>query len=420
MTAENAIEVIVVGAGPVGMTAAALLAARGVEVRLLEQELRPASRSYALALHPASLRLLDELGLAGELVARGQTLDRVAFYDNEGPRAEVRLSKLGGEFPFLVVAPQEGLEKALSKTLKARGVPVLWNHKVTAFDPSRWWVDVHVERLIAPGTAEYLPHTPDSADETATSARAFYVIGADGHHSVVRQSLGLEWQDFGPSQSFALFEFQVAEGGPEEVRILLDDHGESVLWPLGGGRFRWSFELASERTVTGPRRKLHLAHRVSGEEDPYLAKSHLETLIDERAPWFVSEIERVHWATLARFERKLAPAFGEGQMWLVGDAAHLAPPIAVRSMNAGLHEARELAESLVEILRNEAPSTLLDDYDTRWRQEWKSFLGGPAEPEVSDGADPWVRENAGRIAQVLPASGEDRRALAAQLGLDLG
>src|SRR3954454_24848962 len=82
-------EVLVAGAGPVGLMAALTLAEQGIQVQIVDQEKRPAARSYALALHPQSLRLLDEVGLADELLERAHRIERLAFYEGMERRGEV-------------------------------------------------------------------------------------------------------------------------------------------------------------------------------------------------------------------------------------------------------------------------------------------------------------------------------------------
>src|SRR5689334_19118567 len=119
---ETQTEVLVVGAGPVGLWSALLLAERGIEVALIDRETRTTARSYACAVHPGTLRLLDRLGLAQSVIERGRRVDTVAFYDGPNRQAEVCLSKLGGEFPFLVILPQNALENLLEQRLRAAGV----------------------------------------------------------------------------------------------------------------------------------------------------------------------------------------------------------------------------------------------------------------------------------------------------------
>src|SRR5262245_53401864 len=114
---EEKFEVLIVGAGPVGLFTAIGLAQAGVKVGIIDREERTAAHSYACALHPHPLELLDQCGLAAELIERGRRLSKMAFY--VGPRrlAEIDFSKLGGKFPFLLAVPQNQLEAALEHKL---------------------------------------------------------------------------------------------------------------------------------------------------------------------------------------------------------------------------------------------------------------------------------------------------------------
>ena len=93
---EERTEVLVVGAGPVGLLTAILLAEAGIEVRIIDREERTTARSYACALHPRTLKLLDRMGLAAPIIERGRRIEKIAFYDGATRQAEVKLSELGG------------------------------------------------------------------------------------------------------------------------------------------------------------------------------------------------------------------------------------------------------------------------------------------------------------------------------------
>src|SRR5437870_12908186 len=107
-------EVLVVGAGPVGLLTAILLAERDIQVQIIDSEERTAARSYACALHPATFRMLDHLGLGAAVLEHGRRITKFAFYDGESRRAEINLSEFGGD---CLVMPQNVLEDILEQRL---------------------------------------------------------------------------------------------------------------------------------------------------------------------------------------------------------------------------------------------------------------------------------------------------------------
>jgi 2-polyprenyl-6-methoxyphenol hydroxylase-like FAD-dependent oxidoreductase len=119
----------------------------------------------------------------------------------------------------------------------------------------------------------------------------------------------------------------------------------------------------------------------------------------------------------------VARSFGNGSVWLAGDAAHQAPPVGVHSMNSGLVEARELAAHMSGILRGGGSAPALEEFATRTHEAWQGLLGAtPAGREVRalPGSDPWVRQSAARIRACVPASGDDLEPLLRQIGLAVG
>src|SRR5271157_4085936 len=148
MRRDDRTEVLVVGAGPVGMFTALRLADSGIAVQLIDQESRTAGRSYACALHPRTLQLLDEEGIAREAIQRGQRIETAAFYEGALRCAEVKLSGLPVEFPFVLVLEQSILEDLLEKKLKERGgVKVHWNHRLADLGMSDGAAAARIEEL---------------------------------------------------------------------------------------------------------------------------------------------------------------------------------------------------------------------------------------------------------------------------------
>jgi 2-polyprenyl-6-methoxyphenol hydroxylase-like FAD-dependent oxidoreductase len=269
----------------------------------------------------------------------------------------------------------------------------------------------------------------------AGSARAntAFVVGADGHNSIVRRSLGAAFPEVAPSRYYAVFELHGGDAPGNEVSIVLGDRTTDVLWPLPGNAWRWSFQLPDYADSEAEGRKDRLLEAGLGyfptrrskdrslasepEPAPVLEDAHLRELLAERAPWFQSRIDKVTWRTIVRFENRLTATFGRGRLWLAGDAAHLAGPAAVASMNLGLAEGHDLAGRIARVLRRGAGPEELDCYAEHWAGVWRRFPGfeqesaGPAEP------DTWIRRRASRILASIPAHGPAFDHVVAQLGL---
>ena len=397
-------DVLVAGAGPVGLFSALRLARAGARVQIVDRERDTAAHSYALALHPRSLALLDEVGLAGDVLRQAMIVRTVAFYQGSERKAELPLSEMGGAFREVAVLPQSAVEDLLVQALIERRVPVLWNHRLGDLEPDGDRVRVGVDRLGKRSTGYAYALTEWVVEKTLES-HVSYVLGADGHDSFVRRRLGLAYEEVGPPALFAVFEFSVEAPVPHEVRVVLDESTTSVLWPLPGGRCRWSFEVKDGGEVLDRRAKNRLAVQIGGRAFPYLEAPQLASLIHERAPWFKGTPADVHWSLLVRFERRLASGYGAGHTWLAGDAVHMTGPVGVQSMNVGLLEAAVLTDAMLERLGG-GGATALQDYERRFLAEWRTLLGlGPSGGPVL--ADPWLAARGSRLLSCIPASGDD-------------
>lgn len=409
-------EVLVVGAGPIGLWTALLLAESGLEVTVIDREARTTARSYACGLHPATLRLLDQLGLAESAIKRGRRVDTVGFYEGAERQAEINLSKLGGDFPFLLILPQNALEGLLEHRLRAAGVEVQWNHRFEGLADEEESLAVEIEELEGTSTGYIVPHW-----ETVVKRRAMlhsqFLIGADGHNSMVRPRSRLESQRFGEVESFAAFEFESEKAAPDELRIVLQESSTSVLWPLPENRCRWTFQIVRADLAPDFPEKERRAVRLAEPTVDERIRQYVQRVAQERAPWFSSPIKRVDWCTEVTFEKRLVNHFGRNRCWLAGDAAHQTGPAGVQSMNVGFAEAHSLAGALKRVLREAAPIELLAGYDRDWQKQWRALLGlnGGLKPLAQ--ANPWVDKRSARILPCLPSYGEDLAALAHQIHL---
>ena len=418
---KTSADVVVAGAGPVGQVAALMLAARNVDVAVLDEEWRPAGHSYAVCLHPDTLRLLDEVGVAEDLIDIGHRIDSVAICDESGRRATVRLDVLDAPFPFGITLPQSELERFLEEKLRARGIKVQWNHRVARIEHGGSGLEVHVDRMGKASVGYAVSHT-EKVVEAKYAIDAKFLIGADGHRSLVRRQREIEFPEVGPARVFAAFEGQSPAAANHEGQVILDEKGRgSVFWPMPDNRWRWSFEIDdTDAITTDSRYKSRLMTQFGERSYPYLSDHVLPKLIELRAPWFDYSLGEVEWSIVVRFEQRLVESFGDGRIWLAGDAGHLAGPVAGQSMNVGLREAHELAWRLGRVLHGNAGEAIMRDYNADRLAEWRGLLGLGEALTRNDGVEPWVAGRAESILPTIPSSGAQLALLLDQIGLSFG
>jgi 2-polyprenyl-6-methoxyphenol hydroxylase-like FAD-dependent oxidoreductase len=411
-------EVLIVGAGPVGLLTALALAEHGVAVEIVDEEWRPSVHNYAVALHPASLALLEELGVAGELIREGRRVDTLAFYEGAERRAQVSLAKTGGRFPFVLALPQSVLEGALEDRLLKHKVSVGWNRRVSALalEDGKAVATVDTLERVAGG---YAFATSKWVVDRTTKLTARFVVGADGHHSLVRRSLDFPFPVVSPSELYGVFEFSCDGAPAEEVCVVLDGDTASALWPLPENYWRWSFKLDDTQYVLPPRGERRVIVQIGQRAYPHIADEKLAELVAARAPWFDRGIAAVTWSVAVRFERRLASRFGRDNVWLAGDAAHLTGPLGAQSMNAGLREAHELATRLAAVLKGSTGAEPLEAYNRDRTAEWQRLLGLQGGAREMSGSGSWAAKRWPRLLSCLPATGDALGALASQLGLEL-
>ena len=424
-------QVLISGAGPVGLFTALCLARRGVAVRVVDTGVWACSHSYALGLHPQTLPLFAEVGLLERVLHSCYPVNSVALAGADGVHERVALS----DYPAtecLAVLRQDVLEGLLERALQEQGVQVDWRHEVAEIEPGRDGARAKINRFEKESRGYIIAHT-EWVVASSSTVDVPYVIGADGHNSRVRHALGYQFPEVGPAQYFAVFELSASADLRNEMTITLGDGTADVLWPLPGGECRWSFLLPDYKDQEAEGIHDALLHsgfgdfpvertkdrvfRSEGRGNDLLSEGNLHRLLAQRAPWFQYTLTGIRWRTVVRFERRLAPAFGEGRLWLAGDAAHLTGPVGIQSMNVGLAEGYDLAKALAGVIRDGASPDTLDAYSQHWSAQWRDLHGQTMSLEPLPGADPLVAAHAGELLSMLPAHGERLEALAGKFRL---
>jgi 2-polyprenyl-6-methoxyphenol hydroxylase-like FAD-dependent oxidoreductase len=383
-------EALVIGGGPVGLFAALSLVERGVSVQVLDAFGERAVRGYACGLHPDTLRIFDRVGLMPAILETAHRVDRLVVRDGSAIRGTAEFTALEGKYPYVLTLRQFNLEDILRQSLARRDSMVLRHHSVTQLYPRHRFVNVT-------GKIQRTASTRVAGDIGRPGAEFFerkadYVIGADGYFSICRRALGLELTPVRPTRAFAVCEFN-ADLAHWEREACLTHSADSVcaFWPLGPQLGRFTFQIS---------RRL----------DETVSLEMLRELLRERAPWFTPNPEQLCWGAVAPFEHALTQRFGQGRIWLAGDAAHSTSPVGFQSMNRGFCEAERLSSAIASDLFDTHPDERqFQHFESEQQAEWIRLFGlWPHEAST--------RWQVSELAPCIPASGDDFDVLLEQLG----
>lgn len=389
-TLNSPTSVLVVGAGPAGLVAAVTLRERGVAVRIIDELAGEDKRTYPVVIHPRTLRILDALGVTAPLEWRGHAITHLAVYTEHQRRAVLDLPAAGRTSPGAMTLPQDVLRQSLLHRLSELGVEVEWKTRLVALEQTAGRVRCNLMRR------ERLEGSkPEWFDVESASVESDFVVGADGVRSSVREKLGIGWISQGPRQTFAFYDAPDARAGSEAQLVIHESQGNSI-YPLQSELSRFTFQLS-----------------VGMPHAPGLAQ--LRQLLASRVPWYGMDARTFEWSGSAEFHPALAERFGEGRVWLAGDAAHSTGPLGGQSLNVGIHEAHDLAHRMAGQLGHAGTSPLGVGYTHQRLLEWQILFGlGPSVPMAPRASD-WVRRNLSILLQALPASGDDLDELLDQL-----
>jgi 4,5-epoxidase len=407
-------EVLVVGAGPVGMTAALLLKKRGIAVEVIDTAPWPGTRSGSLGLHAASVRLLQQLGLSAAVEELGTPIKQVALYDRGERLCSASLGSVAMGWPVSIGQAQ--IEGLLEEALLKEGLGVWWCHRLHGLTQSDDAVVAEVAELEERETGYAVAHLEWGVRKTV-QIRARFVIGADGHDSLCRRACSIGFPEVAPSQRYGVFEFHSSFANRNELRLIVDDGTLNGFWPLPSSLCRFSFATAPDSSWRGDRSKDRTIVQLAKDRTAAgLSEATLSSLLERRAPWFDGTIGGPRWHAVCRFDSRLAERFGSGRVWLAGDAAHLAAPLGMHSMNVGMLEANTLVERITDSLQSNEPAFSLERYEAERLTEW-TWLHGRDEPaQAVTGTPAAVVAVKDQLRSALPASGDELM----RLGLDLG
>jgi 2-polyprenyl-6-methoxyphenol hydroxylase-like FAD-dependent oxidoreductase len=324
-------EVLVVGAGPVGLTLALALDRQGVRVGIVEKSTSFSGESKAVTIQPRVLEMFHLLGVQERLSQAGLLARSMTMHVGQELATTLRYDRLPSPFPYLLHLHQGETERLLCAALEERGVSVV---RATALDDFTVADGGVTARLLGPGGA-------------AREVRARYLVGCDGGHSRVRQRLGLTMTGERHENNWIMADVSIPNMPlSRDVRhgFILEDY-PCVILPMSGGYCR----LIAARGAGSPN---------EGQE-PTLDEFRAVLTRLGFGDW---QLEKPLWLTNYKPSQFIVSRFCKGPVFVAGDAAHVNSPIAAQGLNTGVMDAMNLAWKLTWALRRGGGQSLLDSY----------------------------------------------------------
>jgi 2-polyprenyl-6-methoxyphenol hydroxylase-like FAD-dependent oxidoreductase len=393
--------VLVIGAGPVGLTMASELRRHGIACRIVDKNEGTTDQSRALVVHARTLEAFADMGVVDEALDRGHRTHGASIYADGKRIIHVTLDDLETPYPFFLDLNQSDTESILEAHLGDLGGAVEWETEAVGLEPEDEGVRV---RLVGPSGAE---------EEAAFR----YVVACDGAHSFCRETLDLDFPGGIYPREFLLADVYVDWAHErDEWYAYLSEQGLFFAAPLKEeGRWR----LITEREAADEAREngsaVREATEVTERDEPMLED--LRAAVEATVPVDI-EVHDPVWMSYFRVHHRILDDLRAGRVFFCGDAAHLHTPLGGQGMNAGIQDAYNLAWKLALHLEGEAGETLLGSYNAERR---------PADAAVVENTDrlfravlwrePVPRALRDQAARLLTAFGPLRERLQSRMAM---
>jgi 2-polyprenyl-6-methoxyphenol hydroxylase-like FAD-dependent oxidoreductase len=332
-------DVLIVGAGPTGLALATMLMRSGVTPVIVDKLTTGQNTSRAAVIHAHTLEVLEQLGVSERLAHKGLRLATFSIRDRDRLLVRLRFDTLPTRYNYLLMLPQDMTEKILAEGLAEAGGAVRWGCTVEALVETREGIQVTV-----------------ASSEGRQTIHARYVVGADGMHSLVRQTAGIGFTGGSYEESFVLADVEMTWGhGRDEVMLFFSPAGLLVVAPLPAGTYRLVATLDD------------------APERPGVAD--VQALLDARGPTHApGRVSQVHWSSRFRLHHRVADHYRRGRFLIMGDAAHVHSPAGGQGMNTGLVDACVLGRILGRVVSGRWDERHLDIYEAQRRPAAQQVL----------------------------------------------
>ena len=342
--------VLIVGAGPTGLTLAAVLARHGAPFRIIDQATTPPDdRSRAVVVQSRTLELFRDLGIVDQAFAAGLVADSANVYASDGRHGTLRIdtSRVESPYPGFLTLPQDETERILVELLASQGVAVERGVRLVGIEEGE------------SGATAMLRHPEGGAERLPAS----YIVGADGAHSAVRQFIGLPFDGITYADECMLGDVIVDWTLPTgQLSICPHPDGVLLAFPLPGDRHF---------------RVIMILPRDSASEERHLSLEEFTAQLGRMMPGHTAPVIReANWLTRYRLHRRGVPGYRKRHCFVAGDAAHIHSPVGAQGMNTGIQDAYNLGWKLALVMLGRAPESLLDSYDGERRHVGEILLKG--------------------------------------------
>jgi 2-polyprenyl-6-methoxyphenol hydroxylase-like FAD-dependent oxidoreductase len=339
-------QVIIVGAGPTGLSMAAQLLRYNIDFIIIEKNAAITSLSKAIVVQARTLEIFSELGIAAEALKRGRETTRMNLFYKGKQQVDIDLAGLGeglSEFAFALSLEQSKTEKLLAEHLSQKGKAVQWGSVLTHFEQHDDGVTVYFT----------------NEDGIEQQVQAGYLVGCDGAGSVVRHQLNLKFEGSTEPKLFyvadVILKSAVINGNT--LFMYMIKKGFILFFPMEGeGHYRIVGILPDH-----------------DEADHEYKFSDIEPVIKQEIISPV-EFEELRWFSTYKVHSRKANAFMKGRCFIAGDAAHIHTPAGGQGMNTGIQDAYNLAWKMAYTIRGEVNATILKTYDTERSANAKRLL----------------------------------------------
>ncbi len=353
----QAVDILIVGAGPTGLTLANDLLRRKVSFRIIDKAATATTISKAIVVHARNLEMFENLKMVDPFLKAGLALRGSNIFADDKRIVHLSLDEIDSYFKFALTIPQDKTEHILAEHLTKAGATIERSKELISF--------VEESEVVSASIAS----TADDGSIKTEIIKAKYLVGCDGAHSAVRHGLDLRFTGVSYDESFGAADVELNPGtlkmAEDEGYVYLSEDGLLACFPFGNSRYRLIFDMPPLG---------------ENEERRPLIFEEVLALVKRRAPQGSDgtsfTISDPRWMAWFKINRRCVTSYRKGRVFLAGDSAHIHSPVGGVGMNTGMQDAANLSWKLALVVKGQAGDFLLDSYNLERHAVGQAVLEG--------------------------------------------